>query len=495
LSRRLIVAVAMLCAPAWAEAQIPTVPRYLGQAPYVYEGRSPIDILNQHQTSGDWNRLQAYARELLKDLAAKEDLKPLLGNIGRDYYNFIWESTNADGKAIINRVLVHRDLEPQHASRLPGLSYDAVPPAAEQLVEEAKQPLPAEPQPQTPVSGGGPYLFDLLLSTAAVASLSSVYVTTPAADPLLAQLPDVVARVNVLGFVAKAAGTGNADRAQILVYVNQALLPVPRGAVKIKDVIATRTPSIILQREVSDTFTAVVMRQARTSACAVALANALKTELDAKSKEPACTIASDSCSSSFKSAIASTYANTVAACAAEAPAAVGFDPVMAVEQEFKKLIAAAGPKQTTGESTLTNTPLTRYSFGLLTGVLIGRTSMKEPRVKIDAGRIAPAPTDRLMSMVVFNMHPKPYDAEWNRMSKEESFRVFFGTVMTPDFGLSAGLGFGLVRGLAVNVGVAAMLSDAVKGSDTIGAEPADQRDPFRTIPAMAAFAGFSYTFK
>lgn len=45
-----------------AAGQITSTPRHIGDARYVYEGeRSPVEVLTQHQKSGDWGRLQRYA--------------------------------------------------------------------------------------------------------------------------------------------------------------------------------------------------------------------------------------------------------------------------------------------------------------------------------------------------------------------------------------------------------------------------------------------------
>jgi hypothetical protein len=497
--RRILSLLAVLVCPGLAFAQIPTVPRHIGQAMYTFTDRSPIKILTQHQTSGDWTKLQAYARELLKDFAKHAELKAMIGDVTTDYYNFVWESTNADGKAVVNRVLVQMQLKPQHASRLPGVSYKG--PAAlseDALVQQAKAVPPVEAPIETVIPFDGPRVFDLLLSDNPVSSLSSVYVSTPAVNPAVAQLPDVVARVNVFGFAAKALGTGNSPT-QIRVYVNQPVLPVSRAAIKIKDVIATRAAALDLLSDVETTQVNLRTRQARTSACARRLNDSLKAALDAAIKRPppnnVCDSASDKCSALVKTTIAETYVSTVAACAPETLAPVGFDPVAAVEQEYKKLIATAGPKQTTGESTLTNTPLTRLSFGVMSGLLIGRTSLKEARVKMDGGKIANAPLERALTMVVLNIHPQAFDAEWNRMSREERLRVFFGTVLTPDFGFTAGAGLGIVRGLAFNAGAVFLLSETVKAGEKVGDPPKDTKDPFRSQLGIGGFIGFSYAFK
>ena len=365
--RRVFVLVAVLCCPAVSAAQIPTVPRYIGQEMFTYAGRSPIEILTQHQTSGDWNKLQAYAREFLTELAAKPEMARLLGNVNENYYQFVWESTNPDGKAVVSRVLVHMRLKPQHAgSASRNLLRGAAAGAACDAGGEAKQPVPSEPKAESRIDAGGPQVFDVLLSPSAAASLSSVYVSTPAVDPADCPTPGRRGQGQRAGLRRQGIGDNNSPT-QILVYVNQPILPVPRAAIKIKDIIATRSPVIILTTAIETTLTSVLARQARTSACATDLARALKKELDTVAATKECRIATTDCAKAVGDKITAVYAATEKQCKPEALAPVGFDPIMAVEQEFKKLVATAGPKETTGESTLNNTPFTRYSFGVMTG--------------------------------------------------------------------------------------------------------------------------------
>lgn len=477
--------------PATTDAQIPTTPRHVGQGRYVYQGeRSPVEILTQHQTSGNWLKLQAYAKELLQDLTNDPVLKPLLGNVEKNYYYLVWESKNSEGKWVANRVLVHASLEPQHATRLPGLeSTWGSEPAAD------RTPEPSEPSAEPRVDENGPELIDVLISPAQFASLTSVYVAKPTPDPLLAQVPDVVSKINALGYLARALGTGAAEAPSVLVYVNQPRLPVKRGSYTITDAIVTRRTSALLVNEVETTHASVKLRQARTSPCAGALADKLKEELTTIVKSDTCAKSGEDCAKELKGQIEKTYTATVSACPAEPPAGIGYDPVQAVEQEFAKLVAVGGARVTKGEFAMTNTPLTRFSFGLMTGLLIGKTTLKEERVKVDGGKIVNAPLDRALSMVVVNIHPISYDSDWPRVSFAERFRLFGGTVLTPDFGFTAGAGFGLLRGLTVNAGAVWLLMETPKSDERIGEAPVNANDPFKTRVGTGGFIGLSYTFK
>jgi hypothetical protein len=169
--------------------------------------------------------------------------------------------------------------------------------------------------------------------------------------------------------------------------------------------------------------------------------------------------------------------------------------VVATEQEFRKLVVSGGARVVTGETSAVNQPFTRLSYGLMSGLLIGNTTLKEARVEVDGGKIVNAPLDRALTMVVLNIHPWTYDIEWPKVSWAERFRTFAGGVITPDFGLTAGVGLGLVRGLTVNGGAVWLFMETPKANERVGEAPQDTNDPFRSRVGFGGFVGLSYTFK
>lgn len=480
-----------------AGAQITSTPRHIGESRYTYEGdRSPVEILTQHQKSGDWDRLQRYAQELLADFGKQPNIAALLGNVEKNYYYFVWQSEGSDGKPVINRALVHRNLEPQRAARLPGIDSSW----PQSTGAELKTPEPAAPPREQPVNDGGAELFDVLLTDATRASLTSVYVFTPTPDPIQTQLPDVVSKLNILGFLAKTEGAAGDESSSLLVYVNQPNLLMSRAKVQIKDVIATRILAASLIKDAEKTFQAVMTHQARSSPCAQKLAEALRSGITEVATTAACNEGNATCATALKQKIDSTYQSLADpkspnACTAEPAMGFGFDPVVATEQEFRKLVISGGARTVTGEASAVNQPLTRLSYGLMTGLLIGNTTLKEARVKVDAGKIVNAPLDRALTMVVLNIHPWAYDSEWPRVSWAERLRAFAGGVITPDFGLTAGVGLGLVRGLTVNGGAVWLFMETPKANERVGEAPQDTNDPFRSRVGLGGFVGFSYTFK
>lgn len=483
--------VGLMWAAAPAAGQVSSVPRHIGHERFAYpEGENPIDKLNQLRKSGNWQALQVHARQLLAALSSDEKVGRLLGDTATNYYNLVWQTEGDDGKPAVARVLVSARLRGEHSARIPGIGA-----SWETISAESVASTTSEPAKEPILDKRGPELLDVLLSDADSASLSSSYVFTPTADPLISQLPDVVSRLGILGFLAKADGTTSAESESILVYVNQPNMVMTRAKIQIRDVISVRLSAASLVREADKTYQSVRLRQARSSPCALSLAAGLRAALTAAAKTPACAGVTAECSPALKKAVDVTFEAIVPKCAAEPPGGAGFDPVVATEQEFRKLVTAGGAKTTVGDSVLTNLPRTRLGFGILAGMLVGHPSLEEDRVKVDGGKIVKAPFDRNLSMVVLNFHPKGYDSEWPRMSMAERLRLFVGGVLTPDFGVSAGIGVGLVRGLSVNIGAAWLLSETLKPGETLGEPPLNSNDPFKTKVATTGFVGFSYAFK
>lgn len=470
-----------------AVAQVPTSPRHVGKARYVYPGEeSPVSILSRLLKEGNWQRLEHYGQELITTLGNSEKITSLLGDTRRNYYSLVWADAGDDGKPVVRRLLVHQGLSPQHAMQLPGLK-------STWPADAGTTPESSPPAARGITSGGARQMLDVYLTDARSASLTSTYVLTPVENPLTAQLPDVVAKLNVLGFLGSALGTAAAEAPSILIYVNQPDVPMSRATIQIKDVLSTAISSEQLKNKAQTTLESVQLRQARTSLCANSLASALQKRIDTEANTDACQTGSAACADALKKAVDTTFNEVVPKCAAEAPGAV--DPVVAVEAEFAKVVEAGGAQIVRGESALTNEPPTRFTFGLLTGLLIGNTTLGPDRVKVDGNKIVKAPLDRSMTMAVLNIHLRGYDAKWPEVTWAERFHVFVGGVITPDFGVSTGIGLGIVRGLSVNGGAAVLFMNTAKPGETIGEEPKNGNDPFRTRAGVGGFFGLSYAFK
>lgn len=475
--RRLCLgALAMLTVATTAHAQVYSIPTHLPPAARVPLGDTdPLDALTKSHKRGDTEEFNADAMKLLRRLAdASRDVRLQLGSLERNYFRVVWISAGSDGEDVLNSELVHHTWTASMASRLPGLRKSA----------EAK----------------GPEVRDVLLTYAAEASLDSRWVFTPVAEPLATQLPDVISKLNPLAMIARRLGTEN-EAASLLVYVNKPDMMRSRATIAIRDTVTTLSSADDLLYKVNQRSAAIDLRQARASACAQEFNKRLAAAARSALKDDVCAKTGDECSTEVKrslGAVLPAFVNDTkwaSACALEPWWGTGPDRLAAIEQDFLKLVGEAAPTVLTGESTLSNTPLTRWSFGLMTGVLFTEASRDEARVKLDGNVIAAAPMDRLMTMVILNYHPERYNAEWPDVTFAERFRWFSGVVLTPDIGLAAGAGLGVVRGLSVNAGVAWLFADTVKGEDAIGGAPSDPKQPFKLRGGAGIFLGLSYVFQ
>ena len=454
-----------------ADAQVTTFSAPLATERYVYGlgAESPLTILGRHHENADWPRLQAYGLELLATVA--RDVPALGQHLGRtdeNYYNVVWVADGPDGKPKVFRVLVHNGLLPERADTLPGLDND-----------------------------GSPFLRDVFISSNRDARLRSAYVSTEVADPLLSQIPDVLQRWNILDFWASALGAAADQPPAVWISVNRIEFPFERATIEIADTAVTPTSFDAFKANLEKQHAALKLRQARWSSCALKLNEELRAGILEVLQSHDCQNGTAKCTAELRAKVDEVYSSTIASCAEQSAPGVGYDPAIEVEQQYRNLAATRGGSVVKGQSKLKNTPNTKLSFGLLTSVLIGSPTFKndERRVKVDGGKIADDPLGRTMTSVILNVQPWGYDGALVRMSRRERHRFFVGGVITPDFGINAGVGFGFVRGLAVNFGGALLFVDTPRSGETVGEAPLSPNDPFKTGVAAAGFFGLSYTFK
>lgn len=162
--------------------------------------------------------------------------------------------------------------------------------------------------------------------------------------------------------------------------------------------------------------------------------------------------------------------------------------------------ARAGIKEVRGSFTFANAPWPRWSFGLVSAILLDRGYAAD-RVRLtDDGYYADDPPKNPLAAAILNFHPIAYDPDRARMSLAERFRLFGGVVLEPDMGICAGAGFGLLRGLSVNAGLALMGLQTPRDPRGIVVSgraktlPGNPDAPFRTAWMTVAFAGFGYSF-
>ena len=133
-------------------------------------------------------------------------------------------------------------------------------------------------------------------------------------------------------------------------------------------------------------------------------------------------------------------------------------------------------------------------FTIATSVLVG-----DPRgdvnVKVDDYVYFVDPLGRGLTMAGLAIHLGRYDASRPSPSATERFAILAAAAITPAGGLGVGGSWMIVRGFAVNAGMAALLVHAARDGAAIGTVPRDIGSPFETGLVRAWFVGANYTFR
>jgi hypothetical protein len=167
-----------------------------------------------------------------------------------------------------------------------------------------------------------------------------------------------------------------------------------------------------------------------------------------------------------------------------------FEAATDVEKAFLELTAGDVVKAKR-DSVYENFEQQRLSLGLIAAVIVDRSG--DPRVKVDSGKISADPVSGTLTMATVNFHPLGFDPKSMEPSRGERFRLFAGATLTPEFGLGGGVGYGIIRGLSVNLGYAWLRVDALKHSDRVEQAPSNSKDPFENGFSRVVFIGFGYS--
>jgi hypothetical protein len=132
-----------------------------------------------------------------------------------------------------------------------------------------------------------------------------------------------------------------------------------------------------------------------------------------------------------------------------------------------------------------------FTFG--TGVLVGDL-YGDANVKVDDYVYITDPIGRGLTTAGIAIHLKKYDRTRPSPTLAERFAVLAGGTITPAGGLALGVSWMLVRGVAVNAGVASLLVHRAKDGLGIGAVARPLQSPFETGVSHAWFLGANYTF-
>jgi hypothetical protein len=460
------------------------------------QGSAELERLAWHIVAALWN-------------ATRDDAKmaAALGHLDRTYYRLVWRGVDIDGKTAMYQLLLHAGGRAQPADVLPGIRGPHDPRLVDVLVTDIRVFREAGPA-------------GIVERESPLDTLSSVYVSTRVANPLAQQVPGFVAKTNVLQFWASAMGPGGrrtpaageppkaAVRRGTRFSVYQVALPDKRATLKVTDSVITRLPDVDVVIERAEATAARLARpDASPSPCIVQLVQAYVERLTRAA--PQCRLADPitvadtreaarDCQDTLTRALrdATTEARTWKACTTSD----GWnEEITAAQLRFKTIVDAVGEGQVVATSQLNNEPRTWVTFGVMAATTVGEPRVADGyvRAKVDGRVFVADPMPRLLTAAIVNLHPWPYQASSDGQSWGERVRTFAGVTITPDFGIAAGIGCGLVRGLTVNAGGSVMWTNTVR-ADQVGQpipDGVDKNRPFALETAAAWFFGLSYTFK
>lgn len=369
-------------------------------------------------------------------------------------------------------------------------------------------------------------LFQVLVNEDVKGTLTSTYVFTPVDNPIMAQIPTFVAKLRD-SFIAALGTLEVGPEKPAYLLVTHVALRSDRATLKVSDKFSLELPAKKLSPDETkkklETFSAELddltkrlqSREARTSPCASSLAarfqgslkkmladfgnlpgpckqqenqkcwkemkSLLSTELELHLRETKSCNLGDTSALPPQAAQASFLENQVIVETAR--------QYEAALEKFTNEISVPAPGEKIEQAAdfeFKLAPKERYSFNVVTAAIFDPRS--NGRVKLSSGKLADDPITGPLTTAVLNFHALGFDPDEPQMTSGERYRFFLGGVITPEFGLSAGVGIGLVRNVSLNAGYAVLWIDKLKDGETLGEAPVDD-DPLRNGLGGAFFIG------
>lgn len=505
-----------------------------------------LSALRDHYTAGRWDHLISATKAMLDEcrfatetgdtaLFRGVDGAPVRPNYRRDWYLLVVATVDRDDQPLVLRYIVHEPLPYPYSNHTVGVPFTQRD-TADASINDASTPR----------------LIQVFLSPNKALTLETRIQVTQTSDPVKDQVAEVVKAVFdpativplLKGFSSpaiRASSAPSASAGPVYASVGRILPPFDRADYKYTDVV--RAPAMlsadasVLLREkfemqadtvakgletaekaaaeavkneaetrISSTASAAEKTRAvvrRDAAAAVVATRLLETELAKDLANKAVTYLREQgakvCNPTNYQGTCWTGLRGALQTATETfCAGIGRAEFCKGDREDLLLIrfaeTAQPPKTTTTSNTTTfaNIPYQHLSFGSL-GAYIGFASASRDRVKVDSGKVVADPVGRALTSVVLNIHPA-FDPKAPRMEAAERWRAFVGAVLTPNLGVSAGAGYGLLRNLSLNLGYALLAIPTIREGDQLDAAPSQSTRPFRAGAAHVAFFGLGYKF-
>jgi hypothetical protein len=348
---------------------------------------------------------------------------------------------------------------------------------------------------------GADRVFEIFLSPRVKDAVASAYTSTQTRDPLEAQLP-AFAEAIAGPLTILLASTQGALRSRGIAppppgavppthfaTVSRIRLPFARANVRVDVRVAIAPDATGIVAEAARLSTRNAFSTAAHATCAQTLNTRLKSAVDGAAVS--CAADPAGCVETLAEAFNGNYRSTAPTCANAAEQ----KDLLAVDESYRELVTGLMAAKLSVAFDLKNTPKRLASLGLVAAYAFRGGIVDAARVKVKDGILVADPLDRRLSLVVVNLGFKPYDEGAFHPTLAERLRWFVGAVVTPDFGVAAGVSAGIVRGLTVNFGGAILGVRGLQSDDELGKPPSHDEDPFRLAQARVLFLGAGYTFK
>jgi hypothetical protein len=451
-----------------------------------------LSILRVVSTTGATDDLAKTAAEFLLDLGtAFRSQRVRCCDLTKNYYLVLFISTDSQGKPTLVHVLLHNP-QPNNGTLLG-------------------------------VRGPDHKVIEIFLAEDQTVTIQGAYAVEQVENPALKQLDDFV--TTVIGkvtppttftnlsskantFLMIDGGARNEAKVRLAVTLSTVELTHARAKLAVKHSVVIAQPIAHMSAVVSSTAGELRLKYGETSLDA-ALRN-IETSAEEDTARVMCT---ELISLTEKTLRAELAADACAFSIADEGACIkklksdlddvfkAFKPTTSCPvDEARTVVSAFLPAlsdvtRVTGTTTLTNTPLQRYSFGLATGYIGGITTHADrPRVQIQSNKIAANPFTRGIAMGLVNLPVWGYDSSTFEPRLRERVRPFVAFPFSPYFGLSAGASYALTRSIAANIGYARLWYETPKVDEHLDQAPVNTRDPFTLAGTNAWFIAAGYNF-
>jgi len=465
---------------ASGQTQYRTVPRVIKQqgAEVVYQGQAPMAELAGLYFDSKWEGLAEATKVLVVtklDLISDQDLRD-------NHYLISFSAKNPNSEPTLVHYLLHDPVPDQFSSRLPGIKT-------------------------SPEADEGP-LFEIFLALDRQDALVSTYTIESKPDEVLAQLPGfakLIAPNVILPFLSADALVASAKTQEIWGTLASIKLTFDHADIKVVSQVGeTAAPTDNSRKSRINAAAALAddlsVRQFVGLPCGQVLAAALAAEVATlidKVNSPIAECRGDGSAGCWAKATAGLkkkYNSTFKATTTCTAGGLGPEDgviLAAAEAKFHAILATPSTKGPKAEFTVQNRPFKRFSFGVLNSWIAG-DSVGGGRAKLDSGKYQSDELSGYLGMALVNFHPSAYDGEAPSPSWAERFRLYGGVAFTPTFGVGAGVGVGIVRGLVVNAGWTALIVNVLPADGKFGEAPTDPENPFERAWSHAFVVGISF---